>query len=461
MSRATILFAALLLSACAQTSEFQRPSLPVPNAWPGKTGAESQQAAAQIHWHAFFSDPQLQALIEATLENNRDLRIAAARVVEARAQYSVVRADQLPLLNFLGSSNTTHTATDFVGDGVKSSSQRFDMSLSSVSYELDFWGRLASLSEAARRSYLATEEAQRAVQLSLISDVATSYFMLLHTRELTDLTRRTLDLREQSLALIAKGKDVGGMDDYVFQQAEGMVESTRSMLAEIEHQHTMAENRLNLLVGKVSELPTGGRTIQEQGLDTELAAGLPAEVLLLRPDVMSAEQRLLAAHANIAAARAAFLPKVTLTASLGLASQGLFGLFSGGGAWVFQPLLSLPIFDGGRLAAGLDIAQARKVIAVAEYEKTIQQAFREVADLLSARASLSRQLRSSTANVNAQAKRLQIAEARFKAGMVGYLEVLDAQRDIVAAQQATAQVRRLQLESAAQLYKALGGGSAA
>ena len=233
------------------------------------------------------------------------------------------------------------------------------------------------------------------------------------------------------------------------------------MLAEIEHQHTMAENRLNLLVGKVSELSTGGRTIQEQGLDTELAAGLPAEVLLLRPDVMSAEQRLLAAHANIGAARAAFLPKVTLTASLGLASQGLFGLFSGGGAWVFQPLLSLPIFDGGRLAAGLDIAQARKVIAVAEYEKTIQQAFREVADLLSARASLSRQLRSSTANVNAQAKRLQIAEARFKAGMVGYLEVLDAQRDIVAAQQATAQVRRLQLESAAQLYKALGGGSAA
>ncbi|WP_394788906.1 efflux transporter outer membrane subunit [Rhodoferax sp.] len=461
MSRATILFAALLLSACAQTSEFQRPALPVPNAWPGQTGAEGQQAAAQIHWHTFFTDPQLQALIQTTLENNRDLRIAAARIVEARAQYGIVRADQLPTVNFLGTSNTTHTATDFVGDGVKASSQRFDMSLSTVSYELDFWGRLADLSEAGRRSYLATEEAQRAVQVSLIADVATSYFMLLHTKELTELTRMTLDLREQSLDLVAKGKMVGGTDDYVFQQAQGVVETTRATLAEIEHQHTVAENRLNFLVGKVTEVPPGGRSIQEQGLDTELVAGLPSEVLLLRPDVISAEQRLLAAHANIDAARAAFLPKVTLTASLGLASQGLAGLFSGGGAWVFQPLLSLPIFDGGRTAANLDIARARKVIAVAEYEKTIQQAFREVADLLSARASLSRQLRASTANVGAQTKRLQIAQARFSAGVVSYLEVLDAQRDIVAAQQATAQVRRLQLESATQLYKALGGGAAA
>jgi multidrug efflux system outer membrane protein len=178
----------------------------------------------------------------------------------------------------------------------------------------------------------------------------------------------------------------------------------------------------------------------------------------LRPDVVAAEQRLKATNANIAAARAAFLPKIMLTASLGLASQGLAGLFSGG-AWVFQPIISLPIFDGGRAAANVDVAKAREVIAVAEYEKTLQLAFREVADLLSARESLTRQLRASTANAAAQERRLQIAQARFSGGMVGYLEVLDAQREIVAAQQSITQVRRSQLESAAQLYKALGGGS--
>lgn len=432
----------------------------MPSAWRGETGHDSQPGAAQTHWRAFFSDPQLQALIETALQNNRDLRIAAARVSEARAQYGVVRADQLPTVSLLGSGNDTRTPAELTGDGVKANGRRFDLSLSTVSYELDFWGRLANLSEAARASYLSTEEAQRAVQLSLISDIATSYFMLLHTKQLIDLTHATLDLREQSLALISKGKDLGSLDDYVFQQAEGAVETTRISLAEIEHQHTLAANRLNMLLGKVVDpLPESG-SLEAQGLDTALPAGLPADVLLLRPDVMSAEQRLRAAHANIDAARAAFLPKVTLTATLGVASQGLFSLFSGG-AWAFQPLLSLPIFDSGRTAANLDIVQARKVIAVAEYEKTIQQAFREVADLLSARASLARQLQASTANLKAQGRRLDIAQARFNAGMVGYLEVLDAQRDIVAAQQATAQVRRQQLESAAQLYKALGGGAAA
>jgi multidrug efflux system outer membrane protein len=460
MFRVISLFAAALLAACSQTSEFHRPTLPVPNAWPGALSNDGHHAAAQTHWRVFFADPELQSLIETALENNRDLRIAAGRVAEARAQYGVVKADQLPTVNLLGSGNNTRTPAELSGDGVKANGRRVDLSLSSVSYELDFWGRLANLSEAARASYLSTEEAQRAVQLSLISDIAVSYFMLLHTKQLMELTRTTLDLREQSLALVSKGKDLGTMDDYVFQQAEGVVETTRSSLAEMEHQHTVAGNRLNLLLGKaVAPLPDAG-SLDAQGLDATLAPGLPADVLLLRPDVMSAEQRLLAAHANIDAARAAFLPKITLTASLGVASQGLFSLFSGG-AWAFQPLMSLPIFDGGRTTANLDIAQARKVIAVAEYEKTIQQAFREVADLLSARAALSRQLQASMANMKAQGQRLHIAQARFNAGMVGYLEVLEAQRDIVAAQQATALVRRQQLESAAQLYKALGGGAAA
>ncbi|MBK7049994.1 MAG: TolC family protein [Rhodoferax sp.] len=205
------------------------------------------------------------------------------------------------------------------------------------------------------------------------------------------------------------------------------------------------------------ELPAG-RRLDEQGLDTNLAPGLPAEVLLSRPDVMAAEQRLKATHANIDAARAAFFPKIVLTAGLGFASQSLTGLLSGG-AWSFLPSLAMPLFDGGRTASGVDLAQVRKVIAVAEYEKTIQVAFREVAYQLSARASLAGQLRASSANMNAQEKRLQIAQARFNTGLISYLEVLDGQREYLAAQQAFAQVRHAQLESATQLYKALGGGT--
>jgi multidrug efflux system outer membrane protein len=264
-------------------------------------------------------------------------------------------------------------------------------------------------------------------------------------------------LREQSLELIAKGRDLGGTYDYEFQQARGMLESARASLDGIEHQRMVANNHLIFLTGHAPIAMQEGQTLEQQGLDADLAIGLPSEVLLTRPDVMAAEQRLMAAHANISAARAAFLPKVLLSAGVGAASQGLAGLFAGG-VWSFQPVISLPLFDGGRAAVGVDMAEARKVIAIAEYEKTIQQAFREVADLLSARASLVRQRRASAANAGAQEKRLEIVQARFNAGLISYLEVLDGQRELVAAEQMSIQIRRAQLESAAQLYKALGGG---
>ncbi len=462
MSRALLLTVAVLLAACAQTSDFQRPAAPVPEDWPKNWPTSSDSYAirdvAKTHWRAFFADPQLQALIAISLDNNRDLRIAAARVLEARAQYGVVRADELPTISALGMGNSTRTPADLNSSGAASTSNRFDASLSTVSYEFDFWGRLANLSESARLSYLATEEARRSVHLSLVADVASAYYSLIQLRELTEQTKATLELRRQSLALLTKGKDIGATDDYVVQQASGIVDATLANLASIEHQGVIAKNRLDYLVGKVAADLPAGKSLDDQGLDAQLSPGLPSEVLLLRPDVVAAEQRLKATHANIAAARAAFLPKIMLTASLGLASQGLAGLFSGG-AWAFQPLISLPIFDGGRTAANVDVAKAREIIAVAEYEKTIQMAFREVADLLSARESLTRQLRASTANASAQERRLLIAQARFNGGMVGYLEVLDAQREVVVVQQNITQVRRSQLESAAQLYKALGGGS--
>lgn len=460
MRRTTALFAVLavvmLVSACAPTTAFHRPTPPIPDNWPLAISPLAAGDAAKTHWRAFFIDPKLQVLITAALEHNRDLRIAAGRVEEARALYGIARADQTPTVNLLGASN---------GSGSRipgASSQRYDLSLSSVSYELDFWGRVANLSQAARNSYLATAEAQRAVHLSLVADVASAYFNLLQLEELGALARSTLALREQSLVLIAKGRDIGGAYDYEYQQASGLLESARANLASLEHQRAVTTNQLNFLVGNApSALPAAlplGLSLDAQGFDVDLAPGLPSEVLLLRPDVMAAEQRLAAAHANIAAARAAFLPKIVLTAGLGVASQGLASLFSGG-AWLFQPSMTLPIFDGGRLASGVDVAKAREVIAVAEYEKTIQQAFREVSDQLSARASWASQLKAAQINKNAQAQRLKIAEARYNGGLISYLDVLEGQRELVTAQQAFAQIRRSQLDAAALLYKALGGGS--
>ncbi len=446
-----------LLSACSFTPEYKRPELPVPQAWSAGATTETQNITS-THWRTFFPDPQLQVLIAAALEYNRDLRVAAARVEEARAQFGVARADRLPTVGLSATGSAFRSTAEVTGEGKTRSNEAYDASLSAVSFELDFWGRIASLSQAARLNYLASNEARRSVHLSLIADVASAYFTKLQMSKLAEQARRALDLREQSLALIAQGVTVGGAYEYEYLQASGLVESARADVASIDHQKVIATNRLNYLVGAVAlKLPADG-DLDAQGLDVDVVPGLPSEVLLMRPDVMAAEQRLRASNANIGAARAAFLPKVLLTAGLGVASQGLAALY-GGSAWNFQPTISMPLFDNGRTASSVDLAQARKVVAVAEYERTIQLAFREVSDLLSARTSLTRQLKAASLNAQAQEKRLQIAKARYGGGLVSYLEVLDAQREFISSQQIMTQMRRAQLDAAAQLYKALGGGT--
>jgi multidrug efflux system outer membrane protein len=332
------------------------------------------------------------------------------------------------------------------------------MNITSVGYEVDFWGRLSKLSEAAKNSYLSTEEARRSFQISLISEVANTYFSLLQFDEITKLGQETMVSRQKALNVILKGRDAGGSYDFEVEQATSSLEAARSTVDSLAHQRTITQNRLNYLVGDIPKSLPDGLSLLEQGLDAALAPGLPSEILLLRPDVMAAEQRLRAAHANIDAARAAFLPKIMLTAGIGVASQGLSTLFNGA-AWNFAPSLTLPIFNGGKLAASVDLAEVRKDIAVAEYEKTIQLAFREVADLLSARSSLSKQMQSAQINERAQMKRLEITMARNKVGLTGYLDVLDSEREVLSAQLGATQVRRAQLEASAQLYKALGGGA--
>ena len=449
-----------LLAGCSQIGDYQRPVSAVPDRWLHAGLDAGQPRATQIEWHTFFKDSRLQALIASALEHNNDLRIALARVSETRAQFGIVSADRLPSANLAGNKTKSKIPGEFTGTDRPVTTERAELALTAVSFELDFWGRVANLSSAARASYLASESASRAMRISLISEVANLYFTGLELDERIAIARSSIETRRKYRALVKRGMELGAAARSDYLMAEGAFHSSQAELAVLENQRASAEHGLQLLVGKPAlELPPG-RRLHEQDVRNDLAPGIPSEVLYARPDVMAAENRLKEAHANVGAARAAFLPKILLTVGLGLASRSLAGLFApGAGNWTYQPAVSLPLFDGGRTAGFEDIAEARKNVAVADYEKTIQQSFREVADLLSARASLADQRQATEATLQAYQERLTVAEARFKSGSASYLEVLDAQRELFASKQAAVQIRRAQLTAAAQLYKALGGGN--
>jgi multidrug efflux system outer membrane protein len=458
MRKSIALIGTILIAGCSLAPNYERPAAPVAANW-AEADASAARAVAGLDWRAYFPDAQLQALIADALEHNRDMRIAVARVAEARGLFGVTRADRLPNFDLTGSGTHSHVPADLSATGSELTSHRYDVAVSMVSFELDFWGRVANLSEAARRSYLATEEAQRAFRLSLISDVANAWFGLLEMNERTTLARETVATREETRKLISRRREVGIAGDLDYLAADGAWAASRAELANLERQQAAAYNALTLLVGKSLDKLAMDKKLAEQGVVADLAAGLPSEVLVQRPDVLAAEQRLIAANANIGAARAAFLPRISLTGAFGTASRALSGLFdTNSEAWNFQPALRLPLFDFGRVAANVDVAEARKVVAVADYEKTVQSAFREVADLLAARDKLATQLAALEAAEQAQSERKRIADARYEAGISSYLEVLDAQRELFTAQQSVVATRRAGLTTAAQLYKALGGG---
>ncbi len=461
MRKGLLSLAALVaLSGCSLMPEYLRPELPVKAFWPMAGDAAAKRVVETTEWRVYFPDPRLQALIAAALEHNRDLRIAVARVEEARAVYGVARADRLPSFDLAASGSAAKVPGDLSLTGKPATSRRYDANIAMPAFELDLWGRVRSLNSAALASYLASEEAQKAFRLALIADVANAYLSSLELDQRAKLARETVRTRAEMRTMIERRREVGLASDLDFLQAEGIFQQARADLASLERQRNAADNALALLVGtQAADLPAG-RPLAEQAIVPDLAPGLPAETLLKRPDVLAAEQRLIAANANIGAARAAFLPRIALTATGGSASHSLSGLFdSASGAWSFQPVLRLPLFDFGRNSANLDIAEARKVIAVAEYEKAIQQAFREVADLLEARVSLAAQLEAQRRVEHAQNERLRLATARYEAGIASYLEVLDAERDAFNARQGSLQAQRALLAAAAQLYKALGGGA--
>lgn len=448
-----------IVSGCSQVGDYQRPSSYIPDQWQQSGSADGVPRATQIAWRTFFQDPRLQDLIAGALQHNSDLQIALARVAETRAQYDIASAERLPSANLSGTRTKSKIPAAFTGTDRPVTTERAEFSLTAVSFELDFWGRVANLSEAAKAGFLASESASRAMRIALISEVANQYFTLLEFDERTAITRAAIESRRKNRDLVKRGMELGAAARSDLLLAEGALHSAQGELASQENLRANAEHALAVLVGRPIADMLPGKRLHEQDLRNDLVPGIPSEVLYARPDVIAAESRLKEAHANIGAARAAFLPKILLTAGLGLASPTLAGLFAPGtGNWNFQPSLSLPLFDGGRTAAFEDIAEARKNAAVADYEKTIQQAFREVADLLSARSSLAEQRQATEALVRAYQERLIVAEVRFKSGSASYLEVLDAQRELFGQQQAAVQIRRAQLSTAAQLYKALGGG---
>lgn len=451
---------ALILSGCSLAPEYLRPTAPVAADWNTPSPATGKRSIDNTPWREFFPDQRLQALITASLDYNRDMRIAIARVEEARALYGVQRADRFPTLNITGGQTAARVPGSVSTTGEQIYTRRYDAGIGVPAFELDFWGRVANLSSAALSNYLATEEAQRAFRLSLISNVATAYFTVLEMEDRAKVAEETVRARQEGRDILAKRREVGIAGDLDFLQADGALEQAKADLANLTRQRAAAASALVLLVGQPNlskDLPAGKR-LTDQGIVADLDVSVPSEVLLKRPDVIAAEYKLQAANANIGAARAAFLPRITLGGSVGSAAPEISGLFdSGNGAWTFTPSISMPLFDWGRTLNNLDITEARKVVAVAEYEKTIQQAFKEVADLIVAREQLVKQLTALDAAEKAQSNRLALAEARYKGGISNYLEVLDAQRDTYVAQQAAIVTRSSLLSTAANLYKALGG----
>lgn len=441
--------------------EYERPAAPVAAQWPEGINLKLSTQMVISDWHNYFPDPRLQALISVALENNRDLRIATARIAEARATYGIQKAERFPNVNLVGSRSASLTPASASTTGTAINAQRYDVAVSLVSYELDFWGRVSSLNAYAKASYLASEAAQSAFRLSLIAEVANAYLATLELQQRSSLAAESLYAQEKTRQLLKRRHELGVSSTMEMLQAEGAYQLAQAELSNLQQQLSAAENLLTLLLGQplaeLTSLPAG-RELADQGISAEMITGLPAEVLLKRPDVQAAEQTLIAANANIGAARAAFFPRITLVGSAGTASRTLNGLFeSGSGAWSFQPSLSVPLFDAGRTAANVDIAAARKVIAVAKYEKTIQQAFREVADLLSASDKLSQQLAAQSAYSKVSDQQLRLVEARLDAGIVSQLDVLDAQRKLYAAEQGETRARLAWLAASTQLYKALAG----
>ncbi|TKJ88592.1 multidrug transporter [Pseudomonas koreensis] len=451
--RLSLLSIAVLMGGCSLIPEYQRPASPTAAQYPTAT----QAATSSEDWRTLFTDPALQQLIESAQVNNRDLRVAALNVEAFQAQYRIQRADLFPAVS-ANANELRQRMPPSVTQGKALINSTYSANLGISAYELDFFGRVRSLSEQALQTWLSTEEARRSAELSLVANVANAYLTWRADQELLELTRDTLAADEQSLHLTTRNREAGKSSALEQAQAKTSVDSSRANLARYQRQVAQDLNSLTLLVGAPVPDALPARPLASD-LVQQLPAGLPSDLLQRRPDILQAEYKLKAANANIGAARAAFFPSVSLTANAGTSSRDLSGLFAGGsGAWTFQPQISLPIFNAGSLRASLDYSKLQKDVAVAEYEKSIQTAFQEVADGLAARSTYQQQLQAQRDLVAATQTYYNLAQNRYQNGVDSSLTFLDAQRSLFSSQQGLITDRLAQLVAEVNLYTALGGG---
>jgi multidrug efflux system outer membrane protein len=448
----SLLAVVLALSGCTMIPKYERPAMPVAAQYPETTEAKAGPAASDIAWQNFFAEERLKKLIELALANNRDLRVAILNVEQSRAQYRITRSASFPSVNGGGSFTRSHAA-DVTSD-------QWSASLGTTAYELDLFGRVRSLNKQALEKYLATAEAQRSAQISLVAEVADEYFTLRQAEEQLQLARQTLATVQESYDLNKATFNAGAANELDLRTAEGQVQTAKINILTYERQLAQAQNALVLLVGQ--SLPTdlpAPRSLSDTNVVADIPAGLPSELVQRRPDILQAEHTLKAANANIGAARAAFFPSIKFTGSIGTTSDEFSKLFGAGtGVWSFSPQVTVPIFTGGQNRADLDSAKVSAHIEVANYEKAIQTAFREVADALVANSSYAAQIDAEAALINAQQIRFDLANARYRQGEDSYLNVLSAQQDLYSAQQGLLQAQFNKLASQISLYQALGGG---
>lgn len=464
-SRYPIVIASLLLAGCINMQpNYERPAAPIPAQWQpsaGQAKLTGDTLSAELGWEQFFTDNELKKLIRQALENNRDLRVASLNIEKARAQYQIQRAALFPKVNGTVSGTNQRMMLNLPTGPMTFNSHQYTANLGFSSYEMDFFGRISNLRDQAVYQYLSTEEAKRSAQISLVSEVANAYLTLAADSESLALARETLRTQQATFDLSKRQLALGSINELTLRQVETSVESARVNVAKYMTQVDQDRNALALLVGEPPNINLEQvNNLQAVSQTASLPDGLPSTVLQNRPDVLEAERTLQANNANIGAARAAFFPTISLTASAGLASPELGSLFSGNNhVWSFAPQIVLPIFNGGLNKANLKVAEVSREISVAQYEKAIQTAFKEVSDALALRATLEEQLSAQTAQVNATQRSFVLSRARFDKGLDSYLTVLDAQRSYYAAQQTLISVRLSEVSNQVTLYKVLGGGA--
>ena len=455
----------VLLTGCTLAPKYTRPEAPVPASWPSGLVYDNAQAApgapaaAGIRWREFFADERLRSIIEAALENNRDLRVAALNVERARALYGIQRAELLPTVEAVGSGSRQRVPADLSTTGVAATGTQYGVNLGISSWEIDFFGRIRSLKDRALEEYLATEQARHSAQILLVAGVANAYLTFAADRETLKLAQSTLDTQRSAYGLIRRRFEVGLLPELDVRQAQTRVDAARVDVALYSRLAAQDENALDLLVGSKVPPELLPDNLSLVNPPKEISPGTSSEVLLYRPDILQAENLLKAANANIGAARAALFPRISLTTAFGTASGELSGLFkSGSESWNFSPQIVVPIFDA-RAWSALEEVKVERKIALAQYEKAIQTAFREVADTLAVRGTVEDQLSAQQSLVEAASVTYRLSNMRYTKGIDSFLGVLDAQRSLYAAQQGLIAVRLTRFANQVRLYAVMGGGS--